>query len=476
VRDAPQTHAREASASEPMSTATHRFRLGLWALVSACALAVPSTATARLEVSVFAHVPAPGYPANALVAADGTVYAGTFHSFTASSDNGPSKVFAFSPSGQLERSYTITGQTPQKPHGVQVAATDRSGTLYLLDQDPARVLKLDPKTGQQSTWATFASVPACVAGQPAGACTDGPGGSAPEPDFAAWGPDGSLYVTDFNQALIWRIPPNGGAAKVWLTDPSFNGTVAGPAGIELLSDGRTLMFDTGAGGTDPATGKLYTVSIESGGRPGPLRQLWESAPAEAPDGFAVARSGDVYVALVGPFANAVVELSPQGQEVARVPANPVANALSPVPFDAPGSVTFDGQHVLVANQSVFAGNTADMALLEIAVGETGLPVSLPPPGPAQISYRLKVRPHSARRDKRTRFTFTALERTGGAWQAVAGALIRFSGHTTRTGANGRAKIVATLRRPGRRYRAVLVVAGHRRATVRIIASRSRGRR
>lgn len=449
------------------ATATSRLRTCL--LSAVCALALPATATGRLAVSVFAHVPAPGYPANALVAADGTVYAGTFKSFTASSDNGPSKVFAFSPSGQLERSYTITGQTPGSAHGVQVAATDRAGTLYLLDQDPARVLKLDPRTGRQSTWATFSSVPACAGGQPKGACTDGSGGSAPEPDFAAWGPDGSLYVTDFNQALIWRIPPTGGAAKVWLTDPSFNGIVAGPAGIQLLSDGHTLMFDTGAGGANPTTGKLYTVPIEGNGQPGPLRQVWESGPAEAPDGFAVARSGNVYVALVGPFANAVVELSPQGQEIARVPANPLANAVLPVPFDAPGSVTFDGDNVLVANQSTFAGNTANMALLEIAVGEPGLPLSAPPLSAGTANYRLKVRPRRVKPGRRTRFTFIASQRVGAGWQPVAGAVVRFAGHTALTGTNGRAQITARLSRGRRRYRALLLVSGSRAASVRISA-------
>src|SRR5947209_7883069 len=95
-------------------------------------LALPAVASARLEVSVFARVPAPGYPANALVAKDGTVYAGTFHSFSSPSDTGPSKVFAWSSTGKLERTYTIAGQTPGAAPGVQVAATDRAGPPHLL--------------------------------------------------------------------------------------------------------------------------------------------------------------------------------------------------------------------------------------------------------------------------------------------------------------------------------------------------------
>ena len=31
-------------------------------------------------------------------------------------------------------------------------------------------------------------------------------------NYAAWGPDGSLYVTDYLQGVVWRVPPGGGEA------------------------------------------------------------------------------------------------------------------------------------------------------------------------------------------------------------------------------------------------------------------------
>jgi len=439
-----------------------RLAAGL-ALCLVAMFAVTAGAQARLEVRVFARVPPPGYPANALVATDGTVFAGTFKSFTDPSDTGPSKVFAFTPGGALERTYTITGQTPDTAHGVQVAATDRAGMLYLLDQAPARVIKLNPRTGAQSTWATFATVPACT-GKPNGDCTDGSGGNPPEPDFATWGPDGSMYVTDYNQSLVWRIPPGGGKATVWFTESIVNGIIVGPAGIELMPDRHTLMLDSGGGGTDPGTGKLYTLGIEPDGQPGALKQLWESAPAQAPDGFAIARSGDIYVALVGPSGNAIVELSADGDEIAQVPANPVANMLLPIPFDAPGSVTFDGDEVIVANQSSLENDTANMALLEINVGEPGLPQSLPPAIPTPTRYSLRVRPARVTAGRRTRFTFTARLASGGRRRSAVHAVIRFDGQAARTGRTGTATIIATLRRARSSYRAVLMIGVHRAAT------------
>src|SRR4051795_1825500 len=120
---------------------------------SALVLAGPVTARNRFDTRVFAKVGDPGYPALSLVAPDRTVYVGTFTN-ASGSDTGPSKVFAYAPDGRLRRTYTIQGQTPGAAHGVQVAAIDRHGLLYLLDQNPSRVLTLDPRTGNQSTYAT----------------------------------------------------------------------------------------------------------------------------------------------------------------------------------------------------------------------------------------------------------------------------------------------------------------------------------
>jgi hypothetical protein len=33
-----------------------------------------------------------------------------------------------------------------------------------------------------------------------------------------------------------RVPPTGGAAQVWLSDPRLNGIVAARAGIALMAD------------------------------------------------------------------------------------------------------------------------------------------------------------------------------------------------------------------------------------------------
>src|SRR5205085_812381 len=117
---------------------------------------------------------------------------------------------------------------------------------------------------------------------------------------------------------------------------------------------------TSAGGVttpgDPTSGKLYKLPIQPDGKPGTLTKLWESGPREGPDGFALAASGNVYLALVGPGANQVVEIGPDGKELARFPdAN--ANSQMEVPFDSPSSVQFDGDRLIVTNDCYFSGDS-----------------------------------------------------------------------------------------------------------------------
>lgn len=354
---------------------------------TAVATAVASPPSTRGAVSVFAHVPAPGYPALSLAAPDGRVYVGTFEGVSGS-PSGPAKVFAYSRSGRLLRTYTVRG-AGAGADAVQVATYDRAGNLYLLGQDPPAVIVLNPRTGAQRPYATFANVPTCSStGAPAG-CSNTVGDNAPEPDYAAWLPDGSLLVTDYAQQLIWRVPPHGGRATVWLNDARFDGEEFGPAGIVVAPGGRSLLLSVAAGGITTSgvtdnltTGKLYRIGLDAAGDPTTITELWASAPAQAPDGFAVARSGHVYLALAGPTGNDIVELVPDAlggwHQVWSAPATPVAGLTGATPWDTPTSVSFLGDDVLVTNTAYFTGDTAHMVVFDVGVGEPGAALDVPP--------------------------------------------------------------------------------------------------
>jgi len=341
----------------------------------------------RWDTRTLAVVPPPGFPARAYVAPNGRIYEGTYDN--PAGDNVPSRVFEYLADGTLLRSWTITGQDLAQAHGVQVATSDADGRLVLLDKAPARALLLDPRTGAQTTYATFADLPTCGAPPCSPALRD----ETPMADYGVWGPDGSLYVTDYQQAVVWRVPPGGGAAQVWLADKRLDGDMFGTAGIALAADHRTLVISQGSsaglGAGNPTTGRIYTVAIGADGRPGELKQLWESGPAEAPDGLAIAASGRIYVALVSPLANQLVAVGADGKEVDRSPAT----------FDSPSSVAFLGDSVIVADQSYVNGDPSHMQILDVAVGEPGVPELIPG---RVAKQKPKKRTHHRHRRKRRR--------------------------------------------------------------------------
>jgi sugar lactone lactonase YvrE len=340
----------------------------------------------RWDTKTLAIVPPPGFPARAYVAPNGRIYEGTYDNPTG--DTVPSRVLEYLADGTLQRSWTIRGQDLSQAHGVQVATSDAQGRLVLLDKAPARVILLDPRTGAQTTYATFADLPTCGAPPCSPALRD----ETPMADYGAWGPDGSLYVTDYQQAVIWRVPPGGGAAQVWLADHRLDGDMFGTAGIALAADHRTLVISQGSSAGlmagNPTTGRIYTVAIGDDGKPGELKQLWESGPAEAPDGLAIAKSGRIYVALVSPIANQLVAVGPDGKEIDRSPAT----------FDAPSSVGFLGNSLIVADQSYVSGDPSHMQILDVAVGEPGIPELIPGAhAQAKPKHRHKRHRHKRRR-------------------------------------------------------------------------------
>jgi hypothetical protein len=339
--------------------------------------AAASTPAPRGTVSVLALVGRPGFPALPHVLGD-RVYEGTYDDPTG--DEAPSRVFEYSTTGQLLKTFVVQGQDLSQPHGVQVAANDSRGRLLLLDKTSGRIIRLDPTTGAQTLYSQVPQLPPCSTAAPGAACKPALLDLAPMPDYAAWGPDGSLYITDYQQALIWRIPPGGGKAQIWLSSRQLDGTLFGTACVAMMPDHRTLLFDQasngGLGYGNPTTGKLYEVPIEPNGKPGSLHQLWESGGADAPDGCAIARSGHIYLALVG-ASNQIVELDSSGHELTRFGQQYTGTNNSSVPFDSPSGLAWLGTDLLIANQSYFADNAANQAVLELQTGEAGQPTYVP---------------------------------------------------------------------------------------------------
>lgn len=371
------------------------------------AVAPPAAASTRGDVQVLALIPSPGYPALPHYMG-GHIFEGTYDDPAGSSL--PSRVFEYTLGGELLSSWTVQGQDVSKAHGVQVAANDARGRLLLFDKTSGRIIRLDPRTGQQTLYAQVPDLPICATAPAGGPCSHESQDMPPFPDYGAWGPDGSLYVTDYDQGVIFRIPPGGGKAQVWLSDSRLDGGMFGTACIVLMPDHHTLLFDQAsngdAGQADLSTGKLYEIGIMPGDKPGLISKLWTSGPADAPDGCQLARSGHIYVALAG-ASNQIVELSSSGHELARFGQQYSGTNNSSVPFDTPSGMAYVGTELIIANQAYIDGNTSNMALLGLETGEQGTPTYVPPnaglsASPHKPRHRTHRRHHKRRRRKRNR--------------------------------------------------------------------------
>ena len=351
--------------------------LALAALVLALVPAAAHSGTRpRWDTRVFAGVPSPGFPAYVYRHPNGRVYAGTYTNLLG--DSIRSRVFEWTSGGTLLRSWTVPSQDLESEHGVQVATSDARGRLVLLEKSTSAVLTLDIRTGRFKRQARLPDLPLCSSGRRP--CSPNRLDSPAIPNYATWGPRGDLFVSDYGQAVIWRIPAAGGAPRVWFGSKALDGTEFGTTGL-VYQPGRHA-FLVGQQTTadllgNPSVGKLYRLPVGSDGRPGHLATLWRSRIGELPDGFGVARSGRIYVANVG-LSNQLVTLSPGGKELERFPKIAlIGDNGSAVPFDGPSNATFLGTRVLVANQSPVLGTRDHQVILDVEVGEPGAPAYVP---------------------------------------------------------------------------------------------------
>ena len=352
--------------------------VALVALMTVAPRVEAETPRPRWDTRVFATVGSPGYPANVYAHPNGRVYAGTYTNLLG--DSIRSKVFEWSASGTLLRTWTIPDQLLDKPHGVQVSVSDAKGRLLLLEKSTSRILRLDLGTGKFTTYATLPDLPTCGVAAAGVVCSPNLVDHEGIPNYSVWGPKGELYVTDFAQAVIWRVPPGGGTPQPWFTDKRLDGLEFGTAGIALSPDRKALYVmqqtSLGLGELSIGTGKLYKLPIASDGRPGSLSKVWESRLAELPDGFSIAKSGRIYIGNAG-LLQQIVVIDAAGKEIERFPETPLlGDNGSPIPFDGPSNATFVGNRILVANQANL-GNTAHHAVLDVNVGEPGVKIYIP---------------------------------------------------------------------------------------------------
>jgi sugar lactone lactonase YvrE len=203
----------------------------------------------------------------------------------------------------------------------------------------------------------------------------------PLPNDAAFGPDGSLYVTDSLQAVIFRVRPGGGEPEVWFQVPGFE-TIQpsevniGTNGIAIAPDRKSLVFGVTMSGQHAGT--LFRLPLEDHPVLEDLTVFHKYVNQEAPDDMAFARSGRLYIALAG--SNEISVLSPNGEELKRYSnVQAVGRDGKTVPFDAPAQPAFVGDlpFLLCTNHAYFTRDPNHYALLGMRVEDVGLRLIYP---------------------------------------------------------------------------------------------------
>ena len=218
-------------------------------------------------------------------------------------------------------------------------AHDADGNVYACDDRRACVHKITPG-GEVSTYAS---------------------GDADRrmrmPNYPVFDEAGNLFVSDsggfgVRDGLIWRIHP-GGRAEIW--DRSASGFTNGMC---LSADGRTLYV------VESSPPLVSTLAILADGSAGERRVILEM-PRQVPDGVALDRDGDLYIAMYTP--NVLYRYRPGGKLVT------LYDDWQQLRLIAPTNVAFGGRDLstlLVASLCGWSIHTAPMTV-------PGLPLRYP---------------------------------------------------------------------------------------------------
>ena len=337
---------------------------------------VHAAATGTDRVSVFASAPAPGHPFGIAVG-DNRVYvstsAGDFFADLANGghrNNDDERIFAYTEEGTLVDTTVIDTMNDATMGLFGIALDGNPGprhSLFVSDMN-GRILKVE--LGQHAGAPTvFSQVPV-------------DSGLAGDWMLSMWNDltfdkTGNLYVPD-DKPRIWRVGTDG-VAHIWFTDPRLAGLfgfAGGPLGGRIDPTGQWLYISiTIAAEFAPSPdATIYRIRLVDHPTAADMqivhRFVASPDPTVAPPqatGLAFAKSGNLYVSLLGP--NEVAVLDRAGNEIRRI-ADPR--------FFSPWGLAFLGNTLLVTNGDLEpADNPAAWTIFQVAVGETGLPLNRP---------------------------------------------------------------------------------------------------
>lgn len=216
----------------------------------------------------------------------------------------------------------------------QGIAFDREGNLYVCDLEHAAVMRLDAERGVYERFA------------------DGADGQRIRiANYPAFGPDGSLYVSDSHAFKnpgpgIFRFWPDG-SGELWYGEP-----VNFANGLAFSSDGRFLYVAETFGHA------IFRLPLKNDGSAGPRQEVVE-LPGVLPDGLAFDRRGNLYVACYEP------------SQVLRVAHD---GAVEILVRDEEAHLLCHPTNVAFRGSTLFAANLGRWHITRISADTEGLPL------------------------------------------------------------------------------------------------------
>ena len=318
------------------------------------------------DTSIFFTAPFPGRPFGVAVDRD-RIYVDTSRGdfFAQQTNSAGERVFALDKHGTLQETVCIPTM-PDATMGLWGTALDgnhgHAHKLYVADMN-GRILRVDIGN-RNPTFDVF---------------------STPPPPFntgdwhttmwndLAFDRAGNLLMTD-DKPRLWRITSDG-QASVYFTDPRLLGQLGfagGPLGGRVDPTGKWFYFSITISAQFPGEAVIYRLRVVDHPAPSDLELVHRfpavagQAPPQA-SGIAFARSGNLYVGLLGP--NQIAVLDPHGNEIRR---------LSSPLFDSPWGLAFLSDSLLVSNADINPVESPSKWIVsKVFVGEPGLALNRP---------------------------------------------------------------------------------------------------
>lgn len=364
------------------------------------------------SVKVLAQVPYPGYPEGNAVEGDKVYIAGAVAPYSSKGQDvafpnptEQSMLFEFDKcTGELLRQFPVNkNQRPVNPRAVSHVAFDGRGRAYIPEfQDGIFRLYLDTQNRQELYATRLPDIPACPGGVvvPGVACSPTLTDERPIQNEMAFDAKGNLYVSDSNQATIWRIRPRGPLprqAEIYFRSSRFDAEGGfGPNGIRISPNGKKIFIAISDDGVTPrgARAGIYTIPLVNNQNrlnESDLKLFHLYPASDLPDGIAFGKSGLLYVALLNPaspppsgfvlppgFRPPVGPFFGGGLSILRLDGTEKTRITDPTMFDSPACVSFNGKgSVLLTNHAFLTGNRLKMQVLDIFVNDKESPLFKP---------------------------------------------------------------------------------------------------